>query len=142
MWAQAWRCALIPDIFVPLPSKVTNQRKIHGLRTSCNLYDSANLILLEVNPFHLSALSIQDYFIVFAIELACFGKSHPVRTRLYGLAINQSNCEKASPYQLAYSNNDLLTELLGPYQEIRSPIFFVWSELRRGPCVKVRASYF
>ena len=41
------------------------------------------------------------------------------------------------PYLQEYCINDLLTELLGPYQEIRSPIFFV-----RGPCVKVRASYF
>ena len=30
-----------------------------------------------------------------------------------------------------FSNNDLLTGLLGPYQEIRSPIFFVLPELAR-----------
>ena len=83
---------------------MTNQPKIHGLRTSYNLYDSAYLILLEVNPFHLSALSTQDYFIFFAIELCLFWKSQPVRTGLYGLAINQSNCEKAIPYQLGYNN--------------------------------------
>ena len=30
-----------------------------------------------------------------------------------------------------FSNNDLLTGLLGPYQDIRSPIFFVRPELSR-----------
>ena len=37
--------------------------------------------------------------------------------------------------------NDLVTGLLGPYQEIRSPIFLVRLSLQ-GPCVKVSASYF
>ena len=32
---------------------------------------------------------------------------------------------------MLYSINDLLTELLGPYKEIRSPIFFVRLELAR-----------
>ena len=37
--------------------------------------------------------------------------------------------------------NDLLTGLLGPYYEIRSPIFSYGPSLR-GPYIKVRASYF
>ena len=40
-----------------------------------------------------------------------------------------------------FSVNDFLTGLLGPYQEIRSRSFSYGPSLR-GPCVKVRASYF
>ena len=44
-----------------------------------------------------------------------------VRIVLYVPAISQSDCRKAGPYQLPCNNDDLLTGILGPYQEIRSP---------------------
>ena len=54
-----------------------------------------------------------------------------VRIVLYGPAISQSDCRKAGPYQLPFNNNDLLTGLLGPYWEIRSPMSFLRPELTR-----------
>ena len=75
-----------------------------------------------------SVVQIQIKYFVFSIDIIGFIWIYRSRLIFSRKRILREICIKS---HLNHCNNDLLIRLLGPYWEIRSPMFFVRSELAK-----------